>query len=207
MEMKQDGIGKPKDRAIPGSLKATVGAYRVNKPWRDRGELLYILLVAKKAILGPCKAPLDAAIAPPMQDRLTQAADDWKELNAIPTRCWGLVILRCIAMLGNQNPAATGFKLSKDWSRALQEENICIQIRHPLSGWLSFKNPLDRPGGERPAIFSSGSAWLDGQELWGFQLGEIQKPHLGEIEALQRLETGMVEAQHPENTVATVLKQ
>ena len=110
-------------------------------------------------------------------------------------------------MLSNQDSTATGFEFSKDWGRALQKENISIQIRHPLSGWLSFKNPLDRPGGERPAILGSGSAWLYGQELWGFQLGEIQKPHLREIEALQSLEAGIIKTKHPENAVATVLKQ
>ena len=110
-------------------------------------------------------------------------------------------------MLRNQNSTATGFELSKDWSRAFQEENICIQICHPLSGWLSFKNPLDRPGSKRPTIFGSGSARLYAQKFRGFQLGEIQKQHLRKIEALQHLEAAMVETKHPENAVATMLNQ
>jgi len=110
-------------------------------------------------------------------------------------------------MLSNQNTTATGFEFSKDWSRAFQEENVCIQICHSLSRGFGFKYPLDRPGGEGPAIFGSGSAWFDGQEFWGFQGGEIKKPHLREIEALQHLEAGVVETQHPENAVATVLQQ
>ena len=110
-------------------------------------------------------------------------------------------------MLSNQNSASTSFEFGKDWGRAFQEENICIQIRHPFRCWLGLKHPLDGPGGERPAVFCSGSVWLHCQELWGFQRGEIKKPHLREIEALQRLEAGMVETKHPESAVAAMLKE
>ena len=96
-----------------------------------------------------------------MQDRLAYASDDWKKLNTITSSCGRLIVLRCIAMLSNQNSTATGFEFSKDWSRALQEENIRIQICHPMGGWLGFKHPLDRPGSERPAIFGSGAAGFD----------------------------------------------
>jgi hypothetical protein len=35
----------------------------------------------------------------------------------------------------------------------------------------------------------------------------MKKAHLGEIKTLQRLEAGIIETKHPENTFAAVLKQ
>ena len=83
MKMKYDCIRKFKDRTIPRRLKTAIGAYWVNSRWRNRGKLLNILLVTKQAIFKSCKAPLKAAVSPPMQNLLTKTADNWKELNAL----------------------------------------------------------------------------------------------------------------------------
>ncbi len=108
-------------------------------------------------------------------------------------------------MLSDQHSSTAGLKFREDWTRAIEKEDICIQVGHSVGSAIGFENPLDRPWGQCPAILSFCASGFDSKKLGSFKARQIQQAHLGWIQGLQGFEARRIQAEHPELAVFAML--